>query len=246
MVQFVDLWRNHPINESVITPCIAPTDLKNLEGEAIRKNYPVFPHQCAVRMGVCLHRSGVTVEQLPGLATCNVHPREQMHFINASSFADVLARSNIPGVGKVERITGKDVAEYYPKLIGRTGLIYFRDYWYRSGDKPGQPDRGSYGFVERLSDHGQVLARMVFLARLLLELRGRQGDLVLAGGMSGGRSPATLLHVTSDLSREDEFRARSRGNGHALRDRNDLCSSGGAAGSSVRLRPTSPTSSSPG
>ena len=72
MVQFADLWRNHPINESVITPCIAPTDLKNLEGEAIRKNYPVFPHQCAVRMGVCLHRSGVTVEQLPGLATCNV------------------------------------------------------------------------------------------------------------------------------------------------------------------------------
>ena len=139
MVQFADLWRNHPINKSVITPCIAPTDLKNLEGEAIRKNYPVFPHQCAVRMGVCLHRSGVTVEQLPGLATCNVHPREQMHFINASSFADVLARSNISGVGKVERITGKDVAEYYPKLIGRTGLIYFRDYWYRSGDKPGQP-----------------------------------------------------------------------------------------------------------
>ena len=35
MVKFVDLWRGHPINESVTTPCIAPHDLTNLEGEHV-------------------------------------------------------------------------------------------------------------------------------------------------------------------------------------------------------------------
>ena len=54
MVMFVDLWRGHPINESVTTPCIAPHDLKNLEGTDIKKGYPVFANQCAIRMGTAL------------------------------------------------------------------------------------------------------------------------------------------------------------------------------------------------
>src|SRR3954471_4679006 len=116
MVQFVDLWRGHPINESVTTPCIAPHDLTNLEGDHIPLGFPVFHNQCAIRMGVALRRAGVQDSQLPGCPYCSVHPRAEMHFVNATQLASAIASANLPGVGPVERITGTETAHYYPKL----------------------------------------------------------------------------------------------------------------------------------
>lgn len=139
MVAFRDLWIGHPINESVMTPCIAPNDLVNMEGKSIPKGFPVFANQCAIRLGVALKRAGIRPEQLPGCAHCAVHPREEMHFINANQLANSIARASIPGLGGVERIKGTDAAAFYPKLFGRTGVIYIQDYWHRSTDSPGNP-----------------------------------------------------------------------------------------------------------
>ena len=134
MVQFIDLWRGHPINESVTTPCIAPHELTNMEGEHVSMGFPVFHNQCAIRLGVALRRAGVTDSQIGGCAACAVHPRSDMHFINASQLANALTHANIPGIGPVEKITGTEAAHYYPKLFGRTGIIYFQDYWKRMSD----------------------------------------------------------------------------------------------------------------
>ena len=57
MVQFIDLWRGHPINESVTAPCVAPHDLTNMEGQAVHMGFPVFANQCAIRLGVALRRA---------------------------------------------------------------------------------------------------------------------------------------------------------------------------------------------
>ncbi len=57
-----------------------------------------------------------------------------MHFINANQLANGLARASIAGVGPVEKITGTEPAQYYPKIFGRTGIIYIQDYWRRSTD----------------------------------------------------------------------------------------------------------------
>ena len=139
MVAFRDLWIGHPINESVQSPCIAPHDLTNLEGTAIARGFPVFGNQCAIRMGVALKRSGVTPGQLSGCSHCVVHPREEMHFINATQVANAIARANLPGVGPLEKITGTDAAAFYPKLFGRTGIMFIQDYWRRGSDAPGRP-----------------------------------------------------------------------------------------------------------
>jgi hypothetical protein len=61
-----------------------------------------------------------------------------MHFINANQLANALAHASIPGIGTVEKITGTETAHYYPKIFGRTGIIYFQDYWKRSSDS-GRP-----------------------------------------------------------------------------------------------------------
>jgi hypothetical protein len=139
MVAFIDLWRGHPINESVMTPCIAPRTLTNLENKVVEQGYPVFSNQCAIRMGVAMRRAGVLPGQITNCAHCAVHGREEMHFINASQLANAINRASIPGVGAREIITGTETAQFYPKLFGRTGMLYIQDYWSRTSDQPGRP-----------------------------------------------------------------------------------------------------------
>lgn len=139
MVTFNDLWLKHPANQSVAHPCIAPLDLRNIEGRAIGRGLPVFSNQCAIRMGVCLKRAGVTPGQLGRLATCSVHAEDEMHIIRAADLGRALAGASIPGIGPVQKITGTEAAQFYPKLFGRTGIIFLQDYWMRSTDRPGNP-----------------------------------------------------------------------------------------------------------
>jgi Type VI secretion system (T6SS), amidase effector protein 4 len=139
MVQFRDLWYGHPINESVQTPCIAPRELTSLEGHLVGAGFPVFHNQCAIRMGVALKRAGVQPGQISGCATCGVHHRDEMHFINASQLGNAIGRSRIDGFGPLEKFTGSDARQFYPKIFGRTGVLYIQDYWTRTTDQPGNP-----------------------------------------------------------------------------------------------------------
>lgn len=138
-MKFNDLWHGHPINHSVMTPCIAPHELTNLEGKVVHTGFPVFSNQCAIRMGVALRRAGVQPSQLGGCPDCTVHSREEMHYINANQLANALARAQIDGVGPIEKISGADAAKFYPKIFGRTGMLYIQDYWHRSTDPADRP-----------------------------------------------------------------------------------------------------------
>lgn len=138
MVVFNDLWFGHPINESVQTPCIAPAD-GNYLGSVVRKGRPTHANQCAIRLGISLKRAGVTPDQITGCLTCGAHDPKLMHYIRALEVANALNRANIDGLGKVERLVGTDPASFYPKLYGRTGIIFIKDYWHRSSDRRGAP-----------------------------------------------------------------------------------------------------------
>ncbi len=134
MIEFKDLWLGHPINESVKTPCIAPHDLVSLEGKAVSEGFPVFSNQCAIRMGIALRRAGVQPAEISNCSHCQVHPREDMHFINASQLANAIDKAKIAGIGPRERYVGTDAAEFYPRIYGRTGIIFIQDYWHRGTD----------------------------------------------------------------------------------------------------------------
>lgn len=138
-IAFKDLWRGHPINESIQTPCLAFEEFKNLEGRIIRPGYPVFANQCAIRMGISLRRAGVTDSQMGRVTHCYHHPRSDMHYINASQLANAIDRAGLPGVGPRELIKGKEAAAFYHQLFGRTGIIFIKDYWHRSSDSSGSP-----------------------------------------------------------------------------------------------------------
>lgn len=138
-VEFKKLWRGHPFNESITAPCIAEKPIVNLEGKTILPGYPVYSNQCAIRMAVALKRAGVTPEQMGRVTTCNAHPREDMHYINASQLAHAINAAKLPGFAPVQKVVGKDAANFYPTLFGRTGVVFIQDYWHRSTDAAGRP-----------------------------------------------------------------------------------------------------------
>ncbi|MEZ5899778.1 MAG: T6SS effector amidase Tae4 family protein [Hyphomicrobium sp.] len=152
MVQFIDLWRGHPTNESVDAPCTvsersayapdeAPVDAIPSPKPAEAHVTPVAPRdQSAIRLGVAMRRAGVRIEELgPRLQTCGIHDRSLMHILSASQFAAALRRAKIAGFGDVELIAGSDVERFEARIIGRTGVLYVRDYWMRPGDAEGRP-----------------------------------------------------------------------------------------------------------
>jgi Type VI secretion system (T6SS), amidase effector protein 4 len=131
MVQFTDLWYRHPANLATQYPCIAPHELTGFADKPIAAGFPVYSNQCAVRMGVCLKHAGVDPGLFSGLASCRVHDASELHVIRAQELADALMRVSIPGIGKGEKLIGKDAKDFYPKIIGRTGIIFIKDYWRR-------------------------------------------------------------------------------------------------------------------
>ena len=58
-------------------------------------------------MGVALRRAGVQPSQLSGISHCSVHPRDEMHFINANQLANGIARGGIAGIGPDREIRGR-------------------------------------------------------------------------------------------------------------------------------------------
>jgi Type VI secretion system (T6SS), amidase effector protein 4 len=94
-----------------------------------------------------------------------------------------------PGLGTVEKITGTEPTHYYPKLFGRTGVVYFQDYWKRTTDS-GRPT----------GDHIDVWNGYRSSAKWLLEWFSWLGyywnyanagrDLVLGSEVSGAAATA--------------------------------------------------------
>ncbi|MBC8050151.1 MAG: type VI secretion system amidase effector protein Tae4 [Hyphomicrobiales bacterium] len=122
MVRFSTLWANHPTNAGNQLPC------RTL-------GLPTHENQCAIRMGICLQKSGVLPDQVRRIVTCGTHPPEEMHYLRAQEMADALTSIKVEGIGPTTRFTVPDQTSDFPSAIGgRKGIIYFKDYWARSGE----------------------------------------------------------------------------------------------------------------
>lgn len=139
MVQFIDLWRGHPANEGADVACLAmPVVVRRPPGVP---ETPIAPRNpSATLLGIALRRAGVRIESFPPrIATCGVHDRSQMHFLYPRQLAESLRKTRPSGFAEVELITGAEVASFHLRLVGRTGVIYVRDYWQRPSDLEGRP-----------------------------------------------------------------------------------------------------------
>lgn len=101
MVSFAKLWANHPgVNSS---PC-------------------EFANQCAIRMGVALHKSGVSLSSFRG-ARC-WHGHNPKHILRAQELANWI-KENPRNFGT--RTVHRKVT--YSNFSGKRGIVFIKDGW---------------------------------------------------------------------------------------------------------------------
>jgi len=113
---FKDLWDNYPHNE----PCINP-----------RTGKKAYDDQCAVRLGVALEKSGVDFTRFHG-ARCEFGPRGNGMALRAEELAVWLRTRPFLGCPTPLVVPGK---QFQQQFKGRTGIMFFKDYWLRAGEK---------------------------------------------------------------------------------------------------------------
>ncbi len=119
MVKFETLWDNYPEDD--------PCDAKNKEGEKL------FGNQCAIRLSHSMKKSGVSFNTFPKKRKCWVHSSSD-HILAAAELADWIQKSNIPNLNTTEDISGHNWRE---RVLNRTGIICFEDYYLRSDGSGG-------------------------------------------------------------------------------------------------------------
>lgn len=116
---FDTLWKNYPDADEMRKTCF------NKQSTA----KDPFDNYCAVLMSDCLLRSGVRLENCLG-RRCWSHPGSR-HLLLASELAAWLAKTPPDGFGKKQDVDPKRFQEL---LAGRTGVVYFADYWTRKNE----------------------------------------------------------------------------------------------------------------
>ena len=118
MLSFENLWKNHPTVAGNDNPC-------STNGKVY------FSNQCAIRVGVALTKSGVKTKHIPGATHCWHHPASEGHVIRAEELAKGLAKVSLAGLKPVDKL---DPMLFSSKLASRKGILFFKDYWQRSGE----------------------------------------------------------------------------------------------------------------
>ncbi|MET1080296.1 MAG: type VI secretion system amidase effector protein Tae4 [Pseudomonas sp.] len=88
-----------------------------------------YDNQCAIKVSVALEGAGFSLKNYKGAAVSLGATRAA---IRAQEMAKWLAGQKIDGIEAPIDITGKD---WESKIKGRTGIVYFADYWARPGEK---------------------------------------------------------------------------------------------------------------
>jgi len=116
-VKFKELWDYYP-DES-------PCDKK------------VFSNQCAIKVGSALAKCGVkTTTLVTKKRHCWFHKNIDGHVLSAEELAAGLKKTKIKGIHPPVVL---DASGYKTKIAGKKGIIFFKDYWLRTVDRPDRP-----------------------------------------------------------------------------------------------------------
>lgn len=125
MVAFKDLWSNYPKSDGI-------------EGKCFHKKNKPFDNYCAIKMSECFIQSGISLSHFKG-TRCWSHSGPK-HLLRAEELAKALDKSTPNGFGTKEAVKP---ADFQSLLKGKTGVIFFKDYW----------RRGKESFANRSGDH---------------------------------------------------------------------------------------------
>ena len=156
-MNFDTIWNNFPDKSVMKASC----QNKQATGSSPFGNY------CAILLSEALIKSGISTQGAK-VKKCWSHSGMK-HILLAEEMANWLRTSNYSWLGKLEKINPKS---FQNDLEGRTGIIFFKDYW----------QRGSESFDNRSGDHidlwkkDEITGSSMFV-RSILEFFGRVSDL---------------------------------------------------------------------
>lgn len=92
-----------------------------------------FKDQCSIKVSVALQGAGISMKTYTssGRQKCWFH-KDIIHALRAEELAGWLNLRYVAGIPKAQDITGEDWEE---KVDGKTGIIFFKDYWRRENEK---------------------------------------------------------------------------------------------------------------
>jgi hypothetical protein len=128
-VKFTDLWDaykgGYPVDKK------HEKDVLDGNGKLIHKKGDYFyGDQCAARVSVAIHGVGVDMKSFKGFAE---HVNGKKSAMRAQELADWLKKQPFCGLPQnPENVKGSD---WQTKIKGRTGIIFFANYWLRSNEK---------------------------------------------------------------------------------------------------------------
>lgn len=115
-VTFAKLWESYPSGHPYLNP-------------ATGKPPPGYENQCAIKVSMAIHGAGIEMKSFRGAAV-------KVNRLPAASLAVQLAAwlKLQPFCGlpmQPENVTGPN---WQGKIRGRTGIVYFENYWRRAGE----------------------------------------------------------------------------------------------------------------
>ena len=121
MPAFKTLWDNFPDADAVKARCF---NKQNSGGSP-------FDDYCAILLSECFIKSGISLNEAPPGKRCWSHTGAK-HILLAEHLAGWLADKPPRGFGKKQNV---QPGNFQTSLSGRTGVIFFKDFWQRAGQR---------------------------------------------------------------------------------------------------------------
>lgn len=113
-MKFKALWQNHPT--------VAASAFED-DAPCLVNGKRAFDNQCAIRIGICLQKSGVALQTFKG-ARC-WHRHTPAHILRAEELAKWLKSPFSP----FKRMSEFKGINGFQSIQGKTGVIFFKDYY---------------------------------------------------------------------------------------------------------------------
>lgn len=139
-INFDALWSNYPSTD----PCVNPVTRKK-----------AYDNQCAIRVGMALEKSGVSFKGFKG-PRCEFGARGNGMVLRAQELADWLQSKPFINCPTAMQFGGKGFSK---NLAARRGIVFFKDYWLRDGDRSPTGDHIDLWNMDRLTPSWQNFTR---------------------------------------------------------------------------------------
>ncbi len=139
-IRFSDLWKAYPQDP----PCVDPAT-----------GMPAYENQCAIRVGLALERCGVSFRSFDG-PRCQFGEAGNGMVLRAQELANWLTKRPFPACPKASILAGKG---FERAVAAKTGIIFFKDYWLRDGERVPTGDHIDLWNMDRLTPSWQTFAR---------------------------------------------------------------------------------------